>query len=89
MPRDAKRKMSLPLIPSFQMIFPTLCMSFQLYSVFVIVALTTYLIHKNKGSKISLKDSKFQAPFDQRITFMAKFFIMWQTPNKEKYFRGK
>lgn len=59
MPRDAKRKMSLPFIPLFQMIFPTLIISFQLYPVFVIVVLTTYLIHKNKSSKISLKDSKF------------------------------
>lgn len=40
------------------MIFPTLCISFSLYPVFVVV-LTTYIIHKNKSSNISLKDSKF------------------------------
>lgn len=59
MPRDAKRKMILPFMPSFQMIFPTFGTSFLPYPVLVIVVLTSYIIHKNKSSNISLKDSKF------------------------------
>lgn len=85
MPRDAKRKMSLPFIHPFRWFFLHSALVPSCTQYFFIVVLTTYLIHKNKSSTISLKDSKFKAPFvtsDQSITCMAKFFIMWQIPNK-------
>jgi len=76
MPRDAKRKTILPFSGSLQSMFKFLAIP-----VFVIVLLTTYIIHKNKSSSISLKDNNFYVPFvtsDQSITSTTKYFIIWQ-----------